>query len=76
LKEARKVIAIEPHSKAFKEMLMNIKLNELEDKVIPINAGLASRHGKICVENIDVKTFMEYILILFQYRYAKMEFLQ
>jgi FkbM family methyltransferase len=55
LKGARKVIAIEPHPKAFKEMLMNIKLNELEDKVIPINAGLASRPGRICVGNIDIK---------------------
>ena len=62
LKGARKVIAIEPHPKAFKEMLMNIKLNEHEDKVVPINAGLASRPGEICVENVDIKnTYRSYL---------------
>jgi len=54
LKGARKVIAIEPHPGAFAEMLDNIRLNNMESVIIPINAGLASKPGKICIENIDV----------------------
>jgi len=56
IKGAKKVIAIEPHPVAFKEMLENIQLNSLEKVIIPINAGLASKHGKICIENVDVES--------------------
>jgi methyltransferase, FkbM family len=54
LKGAKRVIAIEPHPSAFAEMLDNIRLNNMENVIIPINAGLASKPGKICVENVDV----------------------
>jgi len=54
LRGAKRVITIEPHPEAFKEMIENIKLNNIEDIVIPVNAGLASRPGEICVENVDV----------------------
>jgi FkbM family methyltransferase len=40
LKGAKKVYAIEPHPDAYKEMLENIKLNNMEDKIIPINIGI------------------------------------
>jgi len=56
LKGARRVIAIEPHPGAYTEMLDNIKLNNLEGVIVPVNAGLASRPGKICIENIGVET--------------------
>jgi tRNA G37 N-methylase Trm5 len=36
LKGAKRVIAIEPCPKAFKEMLDNIRLNNLEDVIVPI----------------------------------------
>jgi FkbM family methyltransferase len=36
-------------------MIENIKLNNLEDKIIPINAGLASKPGKICIESMDIE---------------------
>jgi hypothetical protein len=52
LKGARRVIAIEPHPGAFAEMLDNIRLNNLEGVIIPINAGLASKPGKIYIENV------------------------
>jgi FkbM family methyltransferase len=55
LKGARRVIVIEPHPGAFAEMLDNIRLNSMENVIIPINAGLASRPGKICIENIGVE---------------------
>jgi FkbM family methyltransferase len=55
LKGARKVIAIEPHPEAYEEMLENIRLNKLEDVIVPINAGLASRHGRIRIESIDIE---------------------
>jgi len=54
LKGAKRVIAIEPHPSAFSEMLDNIRLNNMESVIIPINAGLASKPGKVCVENVDV----------------------
>jgi FkbM family methyltransferase len=54
LRGARKVIAIEPHPGAFAEMLDNIKLNNMENVIIPINVGLASRPGKICIENVSI----------------------
>ena len=37
---AEKVIAIEPHPKAYLEMLINIKLNNLSSKIIPINVAI------------------------------------
>jgi len=40
LKGAKKVYAIEPHPDAYNEMLENIKLNNMEDKIIPINMGI------------------------------------
>jgi FkbM family methyltransferase len=51
LRGAKRVIAVEPHPGAFAEMLDNIKLNNMEKVIIPINAGLASRLE--CVENVD-----------------------
>jgi len=54
LKGARKVIAIEPHPGAYAEMLDNIKLNNMENVIIPINAGLASKPGKVCFENVNI----------------------
>jgi FkbM family methyltransferase len=53
LKGAKRVLAIEPHPGAFSEMLDNIKLNNMEKVIIPVNAGLASRPGSICFENVD-----------------------
>ena len=53
LKGAKRIIAIEPHPGAFAEMLDNIKLNNMENVIIPVNAGLASRPGKICIENTN-----------------------
>jgi len=61
VKGAKRVIAIEPHPEAFKELLENISLNRLKNRVIAINAGLASKPGKICIENVDVNaTFDTY----------------
>jgi FkbM family methyltransferase len=61
LRGARRVIAIEPHPEAFKEMVENIRLNKLEGVIIPINAGLASRPGEICIEDVDIaKTAVTY----------------
>jgi FkbM family methyltransferase len=61
LKGAKRVIAVEPHPGAFAEMLENIKLNKMENIIIPVNAGLASRSGKVCLENIDnIETIVTY----------------
>ena len=55
LKGAKKVIAIEPHPQAFREMVENVRLNSLEDRILPINAGLASKLGNVCVEEVDIE---------------------
>jgi FkbM family methyltransferase len=40
IKGAKKVYAIEPHPDVYNEMLENIKLNNMENKIIPINIGI------------------------------------
>ena len=47
LRGAKKVYAIEPHPGAYQEMLENIRLNNMESKVVPINAALGSKSGEI-----------------------------
>ena len=54
LRGAKSVIAIEPHPKAYEEMVENIRLNGLEEVITPVNAGLASSSGRICIEDDDV----------------------
>jgi FkbM family methyltransferase len=54
LRGAKRVIAVEPHPGAYSEMLWNIELNKLEHVITPVNAGLASKPGKICIGNVDV----------------------
>jgi len=56
LKGAKRVFAIEPHPDAFAEMLDNIKLNNLEHIIVPLNLGIASRSSKICIENADIRS--------------------
>jgi len=60
LKGAKKVIAVEPHPKAFEELVKNTKLNDLETTIVPVNVAVASKPGKICIEeNIDIETTLE-----------------
>jgi FkbM family methyltransferase len=54
LKGAKRVIAVEPYPNAYAEMLENIRLNNLENIITPINAGLASKPGKICTKKVGV----------------------
>ncbi len=43
LRGAKKVIAVEPHPKAFSELLDNIRLNNLIDVIIPINVAIGNQ---------------------------------
>ena len=54
LRGAKRVIAVEPHPVAYTEMLDNIRLNNLKDVITPVNAGLASKPGKICIGDVTV----------------------
>jgi FkbM family methyltransferase len=54
LRGASKVIAIEPHLGAYAEMLDNIRLNNLKNRIIAILTGLSSISGKICVHEFDI----------------------
>jgi len=55
LKGARKVIAIEPHPEAYVEMLENIRLNNLENIIVPINAYLISEQNKARLWDYEIK---------------------
>jgi len=55
LKGARKVIVIEPHPGAYKEMLDNIRLNNLENIIVPINAYLVSERGRARLGDYEIK---------------------
>jgi len=54
LKGAKKVYAIEPHPNAYKEMIENIKLNNMEDKIIPINMGISYEKDYVSINIVDI----------------------
>jgi len=54
LKGAKKVYAIEPHHDAYNEMLENIKLNNMENKIIPINMGINYEKDYITIDVKDI----------------------
>jgi len=54
LKGAKKVYAIEPHPDAYNEMLENIKLNNMENKIIPINMGINYEKDYITIDVKDI----------------------
>ncbi len=54
LRGAKNVYALEPHPIAYQEMVENIRLNGMEDKIIPINAALASKPGIVRI-NVDIE---------------------
>jgi len=58
LKGAKKVYAIEPHPNAYKEMIENIKLNNMEDKIIPINVGISYNSDYVTINVKDIPFVM------------------
>ena len=54
LKGAKKVYAIEPHPDVYKEMIENIKLNNMEDKIIPINMGISYEKDYVSINIVDI----------------------
>jgi len=50
LNGAKHVVVIEPCPQVFNELLENLKLNNIEDRVTPINAPLTSTHSSIIVK--------------------------
>jgi len=54
LKGAKKVYAVEPHPDAYNEMLDNIKLNNMEDKIIPINMGINYEKDYVSINIVDI----------------------
>ncbi len=51
-----KVIAVEPSPVSFGVLQRNIKLNSLEDIVIPINCGVYDSAGKMSINENDVQS--------------------
>lgn len=56
LKGAKKVVGIEPLPNVYEEALENVRLNQLEGKIVLINAALGSKRGKLKVP-CDMNTF-------------------
>jgi len=54
LKGAKKVYAIEPHLNAYKEMIENIKLNNMENKIVPINMGISYEKNYVSINIMDI----------------------
>lgn len=52
LKGAKKVYAIEPHPGAYEELVENVRINALEEKVIPLNIAVGDREGFITISNV------------------------
>ena len=46
-KGASRVVAVEPHPKAFEEMIANLKLNKMLEKVTALNVALGCCRGKV-----------------------------
>ena len=42
---AKRVVAVEPHPAAYREMVENIELNSAKDRVVPINAAVGGSRG-------------------------------
>jgi FkbM family methyltransferase len=42
---AKRVVAVEPHPAAYKEMMKNLELNNVKDRVVPINAAVGGSKG-------------------------------
>ncbi|BDR92689.1 FkbM family methyltransferase [Vulcanisaeta souniana] len=55
LKGAKKVYAIEPHPGACREMIENIALNNMQDKIIPINAALGSKSDIVKIADVGIE---------------------
>lgn len=49
LKGAKRVYAYEPNKETFSYLLENVKINSMEDKVVPLNIAIASKQGKVCL---------------------------
>jgi Predicted methyltransferase len=43
IKGAKKVIAIEPHTGAYEELVENIRINGLEGKIVPLNIAVGDK---------------------------------
>jgi len=56
-KGAERVIAIEPHSQAYKELLHNLEINGVKDKVITINAALGGKKRTLRIpSNLSIES--------------------
>jgi len=52
----QRIIVIDSHPEAYAGMLENIRLNNMEGVIVPVNADLANEPGEILVENISTNT--------------------
>ncbi|WOE50992.1 FkbM family methyltransferase [Sulfuracidifex metallicus] len=55
IKGAKKVYAIEPHPAAYEELVENIRINDLEGKIVPLNIAVGDKEGYIDISNVETK---------------------
>jgi len=53
LRGAKKVIAVEPIPVNYLEMVENIRLNNMENRIIPVNAALGSELGSVKIRLVE-----------------------
>lgn len=53
LKGAKKVYAIEPHPGAYEELVENIRINALEEKIFPLNIAVGDKEGYTVISNVE-----------------------
>jgi len=58
LRGARRIIALEPYPSLYREALINIRANGLEDRIVLLNAGLGSFDGEVCAGLNNVNGYM------------------
>jgi len=60
LRGAERVYVVKPHPIAYYMMLKNIKLSNVEGKIIPVNIALASKLGNIKIDTSIEETHAKY----------------
>jgi FkbM family methyltransferase len=55
---ARRVIGLEPFTSLYKKALINIKINNVDDKVILLNAALGSLDEVVCIDIDETQNYV------------------
>jgi len=57
LRNARRVIALEPYPRLYGETLLNMKANGLADRVVLVNACLGATDREVCADFSNLEEY-------------------